>query len=138
RRPENLFHHSSGSRLTGRVMEQVLRPPADSLSYRLLKGLAYIAPMTIVLVILGAVFSLTGVIDLQEGSTGGGRLGDTVGIVGRVSQEATSALIDLLRNYAPFMTNGESLGITFAILVVLTMLAFIDRLIGTRVGGRAR
>lgn len=128
----------TGPGLTGRVMERVLKPAADSLSYRLLTMLAYLAPMTIVLVILGAVFSLTGVINLQGENPGSARSQGLVDLVSRVSQDASSLLISLLRDYAPFMAHGESVGISLAILIILTMLAVIDRVVGARVGGEIR
>jgi len=125
--------------VTTTVMARILSSGSETFSYRLLKGLAYIVAMSIVLAVMGVIFSLTGVISMDQGHGAGvSSLQAVYDTMMSAGETAAGNAGRLLAEYAPFMAAGESAGITIAILVVVIMFGLFDRMVGERLAGRLK
>jgi len=123
---------------TGNVMSRVVSGGKEPLTFRLLTGLSYAFAMLIVLVILGVVFVATGVIDIRSGSGEANRFQSAFDTASSTLDAIPTAMTAWITEYIPFAFGSGSLGITTAILVVVSMLFVFDRLVGWRIVSRLR
>jgi anti-sigma factor RsiW len=123
---------------SGAVLSRVLADGKEPLTFRLLTSLAYIFAMLIVLVILGVVFLSTGVLKMQNEGTEANRFQAVFDAASSTLEIIPVIMTKWITEYIPFIFGGGSLGITTAILAVVSMLFVFDRLIGWRIVGRLR
>ncbi len=123
---------------TGSVMSRVLSGGKEPFTFRILTGIAYAFAMLIVLVILGGVFVLTGVIDIESGSGGGSRIQSVFDATSSTLAPIPAMITAWIREYIPFVFGSGSFGITAAIFGVVMMLFVFDRLVGGRIVSRLK
>jgi anti-sigma factor RsiW len=121
---------------TGVVMSRIL-DAKEPFTFRLLTGMAYAFAMMIVLVVLGVVFLAAGVVDVQNGGEPN-RFQEIFSATSSTLAEVPSAMTGWITEYIPFVFGTGSIGITAAILVVVSMIFVFDRFVGSRIVGRLR
>lgn len=118
---------------TRSTIDRILIAPKPSLLFRLLEKASYVFGMFIVLGLMVAAFVLTGVFS-------GSDIEQTRSVVTGMAASAGDGLSTTLNafngwlvRYLPFAFGKGSMSIAFFALMVLVMIAAVDRLVGRRV-----
>ena len=118
---------------TRSVMERALAAPKSPAVFRLLEKLPYAFGLVIVLGIMIASFVATGVFDTTQVDQ---TRSLATGIVDRVGGGLVSTVnlfTAILVQYLPFAFGKGSMSIAFFVVLIVAMLAGVDRVVGRRV-----
>ncbi|MEK9136811.1 MAG: hypothetical protein AAB393_06780 [Bacteroidota bacterium] len=115
------------------LMERALAAPKAPAMFRLLEKLSYVFGLLIVLGIMIASFVVTGVFDTTQVDQ---TRSVATGIVDRVGEGLASTVNSftaMLVQYLPFAFGKGSMSIAFFAVLIVAMLAGVDRVVGRRV-----
>jgi anti-sigma factor RsiW len=115
------------------LMESALAAPKAPAMFRLLEKLSYVFGLLIVLGIMIASFVVTGVFDTTQVDQ---TRSVATGIANNVGEGLASSInrfTGLLVQYLPFAFGKGSMSIAFFAVLIVAMLAGVDRVVGRRV-----
>jgi anti-sigma factor RsiW len=117
---------------TRAVMSRIASVRTNPVGYRLLENAAYVFALALVAAMILTVFILTGALDQQEVTQGQGVAEEIIAGAGTLAGSSIAMFSSLLSEYAPFVFGSGSLAITGSILVILAVLAVLDRVFARR------
>jgi len=117
---------------TQNVMNRISRELNAPLAFKVLEKLAHLFALFIVLAMLLTIVVVTGVVDVQQIGEGQSVVEQFLSGQASAVSGAIAGFSSWLAEYAPFAFGSGSLGITGAILTVVTLLALLDRFLSRR------
>lgn len=118
---------------TRRVMNLVLVKPPVPHAFRVLEKMSYVFGMLIVLGVLIAAFVVTGAFDASQVDQTKALASGIVENIGNGISSGVGRFTALLVQYLPFTFGKGSIGVACFAVVVVAMLAAVDRVVGRRV-----
>lgn len=118
---------------TSTVMDQILTVPKSPLVFRLLEKAPYVLGMLIVLGIMVVAFVVSGVFKGSDIDLTKNVVASAMTKTGEGLGATLNAFSAWLIQYVPFAFSKGSMSIAFFAVVVLVMLAGVDRAVGRRV-----
>jgi anti-sigma factor RsiW len=127
-----------GSDFTNRVVRSLHVVQKSSFLFRVLEKVAYVFGLFIVVAIMLTAFVLTGVIDMGQVAESQSGASELVSRSGESLALGFRTFGELLSKYWSFTFGKESFGISVFIVIIVSVLAAVDKLLTRRIVHRLR